>query len=132
MAAALAVDIRQVHAILHVLAFDGQVEGAPQLQVDEVGINSMYKTIILGECKWSPRPAGRSVLKELLEKTGEILPSRGKWRVYYLGFARAGWTPEAHKFAREIGGAKPYPWCAAGMRLVDLNQVDQDLQKWSA
>lgn len=112
-----------------------QVGGAwnRKAQVDVVGINSMEKTIILGECKWSPRPAGRSVLKELLEKTVKILPPSGKWRVHYLGFARAGWTPEAHQFARAIsaGRSETHPYQSAGMRLVDLNQVDQDLAKWS-
>jgi hypothetical protein len=34
-----------------------------QAQVDVVGINSMEKTIFLGECKWQDRPVSRSVLR---------------------------------------------------------------------
>ena len=66
-----------------------------------VGVNSMAKTLVLGECKWGPEPSGRSVLTELVEKTAEIVPSQGQWQVYYLGFARAGWTTPATRSPRK-------------------------------
>ena len=102
-------------------------------QVDVVGINSMEKTLLLGECKWSPQVMGRSVLRELVEKTTEIVPSGGRWAVYYLGFARSGWTPEAQQYANDMAekGLKGENWQAAGMRLLDLKQVDQDLADWT-
>ena len=100
--------------------------------MDVVGINSMAKTLVLGECKWGPEPSGRSVLTELAEKTAEVVPSQGQWQVYYLGFARAGWTPASHAFAQEVNSAPPTGknWWACGMRLLDLTQVDQDLAAW--
>jgi AAA+ ATPase superfamily predicted ATPase len=85
-----------------------QVGGAwtRKAQVDVVGINSMEKTLILGECKWSPRAMDRHVLDDLIQKTTEFVPSEGRWRVYYLGFARGGWLSEAQGFAKHLGMRK--------------------------
>lgn len=102
-------------------------------QVDVVGINSMEKTLILGECKWSPKAMDREVLEDLVKKTDEIVPGEGRWRVYYLGFARGGWTREAKAFAADYEKLKAQGgnWPAVGMSLLDLKQVDQDLVEWS-
>lgn len=112
-----------------------QVGGAwtRKAQVDVVGINSMEKTLILGECKWSPKAMDRSVLEDLVQKTAEFVPSEGRWRVYYLGFARGGWVNEAQSYAKTFGKAKAQGenWNAVGMTLLELSQVDQDLKDWS-
>lgn len=112
-----------------------QVGGAwtRKAQVDVVGINSMEKTLILGECKWSPKPMDRDVIETLMQKTGQFVPSEGRWRVYYLGFARGGWLGEAQSLAHAFGRAKVRGenWSAVGMSLLDLSQVDQDLRDWS-
>jgi hypothetical protein len=52
--------------------------------------------------------------------------------VYYLGFARRGWTEAAQRYAGEIGpqGVRGERWQALGMRLLDLEQVDGDLAAW--
>ena len=102
-------------------------------QVDVVGINSMEKTLILGECKWSPKVMDREVLEGLVQKTEEFVPTEGRWRIYYLGFARGGWTQEAKSFAATYGKTKIQgeKWQAVGMSLLDLEQVDQDLADWS-
>lgn len=101
-------------------------------RMDVVGINSLAKTLVLGECKWGPEPSGRSVLTELVEKTAEIVPSAGRWQVYYLGLARAGWTPASQALAEELASAPPSGknWRAGGMRLLDLAQVDHNLAAW--
>ncbi len=103
-----------------------------QAQIDVVGINSMEKTIFLGECKWQDRPVSRSVLRQLVEKTGEIVPKRGQWQVCYLGFSRGGWTEAAQKYADEISATelKEDNWQSVGMRLLNLNRVDADLHDW--
>ncbi|MFN8464402.1 MAG: ATP-binding protein [Caldilineaceae bacterium] len=103
-------------------------------QVDVVGVNSMEKTLVLGECKWGPEPSGRSIVTELVEKTAEIVPSQGQWQVYYLGFARAGWTAASHAFAQEIVRTSEAGknWRTIGMRLLDLAQVDHDLEQWAS
>lgn len=102
-------------------------------QVDVVGVNSMEKTLILGECKWSPRPIGRDVLDDLTGKTAEFVPSEGRWRVYYLGFARGGWKPEAKKLADSFpaDAVRGENWQAVGMSLLDLARIDDDLRNWS-
>ncbi len=103
-----------------------------QAQVDVVGINSMEKSIFLGECKWQDRSVSRSVLRQLVAKTGEIVPKQGRWQVYYLGFARDGWTEAAQTYANEFSVAENQEknWQARGMRLLNLNQVDTDLRDW--
>lgn len=101
-------------------------------QVDVVGVNSMQKTLVLGECKWGHEPIGRSVLTELVDKTAEIVPGQGQWQVVYLGFARAGWTAASHEFAQGVASAAPAGknWRTIGMHLLDLAQVDHDLSAW--
>ncbi|MFM8321647.1 MAG: ATP-binding protein [Chloroflexota bacterium] len=112
-----------------------QVGGAwtRKAQVDVVGINSMEKTLFLGECKWSPKPMEREVLETLMQKTAEFVPSEGHWRVYYLGFARGGWSREAQAFAKTAGRgtAQAGNWSVSGLSLLDLAQIDQDLRDWS-
>jgi uncharacterized protein len=103
-------------------------------QVDVVAVNSRTKALILGECKWHPRSAGQQVLRDLVAKTAEIVPKQGEWQVYYLGFARAGWTEAAQHFARDVANLTPPEganWQPAGMQLVDLEQVDADLHRWA-
>jgi hypothetical protein len=119
-----------------------------QAQVDVVGINSMEKTLLMGECKWSPQVVGRPVLRELVDKTAVVVPKQGQWSVYYIGFARSGWTPEAHQYAAEFTRAElpramlaqvdiAQPefqhtnWHVVGMQLLDLEQVDNDLAEWT-
>jgi AAA+ ATPase superfamily predicted ATPase len=105
-----------------------------QAQVDVVGLNTMEKTIMLGECKWQTQPVEQRVLRDLVGKTGQMVPKQGKWRVLYLGFAREGWTPAAQAFAGSVEAmAVPASanWQAAGMMLVDLSRVDADLHRWA-
>ncbi|MCI0577191.1 MAG: ATP-binding protein [Chloroflexi bacterium] len=101
-------------------------------QVEVVGIHSMTRSLILGECQWQPRPVERPALVELVGKTAEVVPAEGQWQVYYLGFGREGWTAGAQDYAREVAAAGPggANWQAAGMRLLDLAQLDADLQEW--
>lgn len=102
-------------------------------QVDVVGINRMEKTLILGECKWSPQPMSTEVLTELADKTDTIIPSPGNWRVLFVGLARGGWQPAARDWAhstaaRNLSGSH---WRCVGWHLVDLPQLDDDLTAWT-
>jgi AAA+ ATPase superfamily predicted ATPase len=101
-------------------------------QVDVVGINTMDKTMILGECKWDRHPIDMDVLQKLVEKTDKVIPGDGQWKVYYLGFSRKGWTASAQKFAKNIKGGKTsgVNWQATGMLLRTLDQVDEELENW--
>lgn len=42
--------------------------GTSAAQVAVVGLNSMAKVLVLGECKWRTQPMGRTVLTDLLAK----------------------------------------------------------------
>jgi AAA+ ATPase superfamily predicted ATPase len=105
-----------------------------EAQIDVAGINSMEKTLILGECKWDKHAIGLGVLTELVGKTGKVVPAEGIWRVFYLGFARSGWTREAQAFSEGLAHAKVKGsnWQAVGMLLKDLEQVDNDLDEWTS
>ena len=104
-----------------------------KVQVDVVGINSMEKTIILGECKWGAKPIGRNVLEALVRKTAEVVPKKGHWQVKYVGFARKGWTDPAYEFAESISQPRESKsnWSIIGMDLLNLQIVDYDLQAWT-
>jgi AAA+ ATPase superfamily predicted ATPase len=104
-----------------------------EAQIDVAGINSMEKTLILGECKWDRHPIDLSVLTELVGKTEKVIPKEGNWRVYYLGFARSGWTQAAHSFSESLPKArlKGENWHAVGMLLKNLEQIDSDLNEWT-
>ena len=101
-------------------------------EIDVAGINSMEKTMILGECKWGQSASDRPILKTLVGKTDQVIPTQGKWRVYFLGFSRSGWTSGAKSFEDEVNSAPltGSNWQSAGMSLVDLNQVSRDLAEW--
>jgi uncharacterized protein len=100
-------------------------------QVDVVGINSMEKTLYLGECKWGQGTSGRKVLRDLVGKTKAVVPSKGSWQVFYLGFDRDGWTEAAAAYAASLVGEEGENWTVAGARLVTLAELDADLAAWS-
>jgi AAA+ ATPase superfamily predicted ATPase len=106
----------------------------PALQIDVAGINTREKTLLLGECKWSPRPIGRRVLRELVAKVDAVVPKEGRWTVDLAGFARGGWTPEAAVLAAELNraGMRGENWVLRRTELLDLAMVDGDLSEWSA
>lgn len=103
------------------------------VQIDVAGINQMEKTLILGECKWTLGVSDRKIIAELIEeKTAKVVPEQGKWRVYFLGFARSGWTSGALAYQDEIN-RQPVSgtnWASAGIRLLTLGDVDSDLASW--
>jgi AAA+ ATPase superfamily predicted ATPase len=90
---------------------------SPKAQVDVVAINWPEKLILLGECKWGTKSVGRTVIRELIEKTPKVLPGEG-WGVNYAFFARAGFTATARKEAQRVDAI-----------LVDLETLDVDLRQ---
>ena len=50
-----------------------------------------------------PSENDRKVMAELVEeKAAKIIPAQGKWKVYFLGFSRSGWTSGALAYQEEI------------------------------
>jgi hypothetical protein len=103
-------------------------------QVDVVGINSMERTLILGECKWTTTAGPRKAMEDLVqEKATRIVPRDGIWEVFFIGFSRSGWSAGAQTYRdkinqQPIGGTN---WTSTGMRLVELSELDEDLAKWT-
>ena len=94
------------------------------VNIDVVALNWKAKAVLLGECKWDQDPIERDVVRELIEKRVpkalSYLPEAGLgWTIYPAFFARAGLTPAAQAYAREL---KPQP-----MLVVFLKQIDHDL-----
>ena len=105
-----------------------------KVQIDVAGYNSMEKTLILGECKWTRSSNKPKVIKELIEeKANKIIPKQGDWKVFFTGFSRSGWTSGALAYENQINEELPsgLNWATSGIRLVDLAQLDQDLQRWT-
>lgn len=85
-------------------------------QIDVVAVNWHDKAILLGECKWGVDAVGRSVVRDLVDKASKVVPSEG-WQVYYIYFARAGFTDSAREEASTVDAL-----------LVDLETLDRDLR----
>jgi AAA+ ATPase superfamily predicted ATPase len=90
---------------------------SPDAQVDVIAINWRQKSILLGEAKWMQEPIRRSIVRELVEKTGKVVPDEGEgWSVTYALFSRSGFTGAAAAEARQHGAL-----------LVDLDTLGRDL-----
>jgi hypothetical protein len=104
--------------------------------IDVVGISEAENNLVLGDCYWREDPVGPEVIEELMQKTSIMVPKTNQiWSVYYVMFSASGWTAEARELA-----AQPAPdsqssrrkrWQSVGIRLVDLEELDEDLMRWS-
>ncbi len=104
-------------------------------QVDVVGINTMKKHLILGECKWIHERGKPNVLQELVEKKAPmVVPASGIWQVFFLGFSREGWNENAVDYARDVAHIRPAGahWKTEGIRLLALADLDADLHEWAS
>jgi AAA+ ATPase superfamily predicted ATPase len=90
-----------------------------QAQVDVLAINWRTKDILLGECKWGQQAVDRKIIQELVDKTSDVLPGQGKWKVHYAFFVRSGLTAAARTLARENQAL-----------VVNLDQLETDMQRW--
>ncbi|HRQ41549.1 MAG TPA: DUF234 domain-containing protein [Chloroflexota bacterium] len=99
-------------------------------QVDVVGINKMEKTLVLGECKWSPKQMDGAVLDTLRRKTEAVVPTQGHWQIAYVGMARGGWVKDVQTTASKLVTDEERNgrnWRISQTMLVDLAEIDQDL-----
>jgi len=97
----------------------GSFWGRKGPQVDVVAINEDTHSILLGECKWTSEPLGRSVVQGLFDKTPTVVPGDlADWKVTYAFFSKAGFTDEAKK----LGRADHCLW-------ISLDQLDRDLRE---
>jgi uncharacterized protein len=109
-------------------------EWSKSMVVDVVGISDSDQSLALGDCYWESEPVGVEALDELLKKTAFVVPKKtNEWSVYYVPFSASGWTDEARaeakKLTTEYGRRKR--WRTAGIRLIDLNDLDADMMRWA-
>lgn len=67
-------------------------------EIDIVAVGD--KTIVFGECKWSKKPVGISVLEELKRKSLEVTEFKNLEKQYIL-FSKSGFTEELIKMAED-------------------------------
>ena len=68
-------------------------------EIDVAGVNLRNELVVVGECKWSRRKVGMSVLKKLKKKiTDNNLPVSPNCR--YLLFSKSGFSAELLKIAQ--------------------------------
>ncbi|MFQ5795225.1 MAG: ATP-binding protein [Candidatus Bipolaricaulia bacterium] len=72
-------------------------------EIDVVAVNERDNTILFGEVKWTARPVGHRLIRDLLERKARIMWHRETRKEYLLAVSRAGFTPQAKRLAREAG-----------------------------
>ncbi|MCP5095792.1 MAG: DUF234 domain-containing protein, partial [Chloroflexi bacterium] len=103
-------------------------------EIDLVGIDHINGCLLLADCRWNESLLHPDVLSELIDKTSVIVPDDGReWVVHYIGFATRGWEAGIQDVATQMAArnTKKGKWRSAGIRLVDLKTVDDDLFRWS-
>ncbi|MCZ7668746.1 MAG: DUF234 domain-containing protein [Chloroflexi bacterium] len=105
--------------------------------IDVVGISEADRSLVLGCCLWNTEPLNLEPMHELVKRTSAIIPKGEEdWQIYFVGFAAGGWTETAVAEANavivddKVGRARR-KWQATGIRLVDLDTIDEDLERWS-
>ncbi|MEM7117161.1 MAG: ATP-binding protein [Chloroflexota bacterium] len=96
--------------------------------IDVVGLDTDQKHVVLGTCIWDGKAIDSEPLTQLVKQTSSVVPKGDDWHVYYIGFSAHGWTEQARETARQI--SKSPDWHVAGMRLLNLDEVDADLIRW--
>lgn len=99
--------------------------------ISVAGIDESKCHAVVGDCFWGDQPKGVDAVQALLSKTSMLVPANKEWSVYYTLFSNSGWTPEAQHEAEQLLHKRSSRWNIAGIRLLDLQEVDDDLTKWS-
>lgn len=102
--------------------------------IDVAGINQGDKCLVLGACHWADTPPDLQLLRDLLEAMKNVAPKEDGWTVYYLCFASSRWAADAPAQASKLvqEKSKRQPWQTAGVRLVHLEEMDDDFIRWYA
>ena len=109
-------------------------EWAKSYSVDVAGLSLQHRSLVLGDTYWQEEPQDLAAVEELAKKTAHIVPAGGEtWSVYYVAFSAGGWTEQAWarsgQLIEEFGRRRR--WQPVGIRLMDLQEVDADLIRWS-
>jgi hypothetical protein len=104
--------------------------------IDLCGIDRIAGSLVLAVRLWDDVPKQLDVMADLIEKTRLIVPSddEREWQVYYIGFSAAGWEENVLSSSEQLATSKANSsgkWKSMGVRLLDLETVDENLQQWS-
>jgi AAA+ ATPase superfamily predicted ATPase len=72
-----------------------------QAEIDVVGLNAEANAILFGEVKWSERPIGTDIYRQLVGKARRVVWGKPGRREAFALFSRAGFTPEMRRLARQ-------------------------------
>lgn len=105
-------------------------------EIDLCGIDRVAGSLILSVCLWDDTPKQLDVMADLIEKTHLVIPEMDdrEWQVYYIGFSAAGWEEGVEAASEQLAASKTKSqgkWRSMGVRLLDLETVDANLQQWS-
>ena len=74
-----------------------------EVEIDVLAVSYSERSLLLGECKWSAKPAGTNILEDLKKKSRD-LSATGEWRsVDYILFSKSGFTPALEDLAKGEG-----------------------------
>lgn len=71
-------------------------------EIDVAAIDDKSKSVFLGECKWTERPVGEEILKDLRKKV-ELLPNLSSFKKHFALFSKSGFTSSLVKLAAKEG-----------------------------
>jgi AAA+ ATPase superfamily predicted ATPase len=126
--------LASAHNKIPVAVDDVGSEWAKNYTVSVVGLSDRDKSLVLGDTYWQEGPLDLAAVEELIKKTTFIVPAGSDaWSVYYVIFSAGGWTDEARTQADRLvaDSGRRRRWRVAGIRLMDLQEVDADLIRWS-
>jgi hypothetical protein len=72
-------------------------------EIDIVAISDSERSVLLGECKWSSRPVGVNIWRELEMKAQEQFVGKRFKHVHYVLFSKKGFTSAMREEAKGRG-----------------------------
>jgi AAA+ ATPase superfamily predicted ATPase len=72
------------------------------LEIDVVGVDEKSQVVLAGECKWSAKPLGLEVVRELQRKVAQVWPER-QAAMTLLFFSAGGFSAEVKRWAARSG-----------------------------
>ncbi|MEW6103250.1 MAG: ATP-binding protein [bacterium] len=72
-------------------------------EIDIVAVNQEQNKILFGEVKWSNRPVGTNIYKDLKQKAQKVISKRRPKKKYFCLFSKTGFTQAMLDIAKEEG-----------------------------
>ena len=70
-------------------------------EIDIVAISQKTDGILFGECKWSGKPVGTNIYRDLKKKASSVQWGKGKRKEYFILFSKSGFTEDMIQLARD-------------------------------